>query len=83
MSYEDRMKLYKEKYGSGKSGRSFERKNSKKSGYSKTVDKNYRSNSVKKNESAKKNYAAVKTGQKKPEVKKGLWTKIKSLFGKK
>lgn len=83
MSYEDRMKLYKEKYGSGKSGRSFERKNSKKSGYSKTVDKNYRNNSVKKNESAKKNYAAVKTGQKKPEVKKGLWTKIKSLFGKK
>lgn len=83
MSYEDRMKLYKEKYGSGKSGRSFERKNSKKSGYSKTVDKNYRNNSVKKNESAKKNYTAVKTGQKKPEVKKGLWTKIKSLFGKK
>ena len=81
MSYEERMKLYKEKYGSKKSNseRSFEGKNSKKAGYSKSSPSN---KSYKKN-GYKKNYNKAAAVQKKPEPKKGLWSKIKALFGKK
>lgn len=81
MSYEERMKLYKEKYGSKKlnSGRSSEGKSFKKNGYSKSSpsNKNYKNNGYKKNSSS------TRTVQKKPEAKKGLWAKIKALFGKK
>lgn len=81
MSYEERMKLYKEKYGSKKlnSGRGSEGKSFKKNGYSKysPSNKNYKNNGYKKNSSS------TRTVQKKTEAKKGLWAKIKALFGKK
>lgn len=77
MSYEERMKLYKEKYGSGKTSRAPEGRKTGKPGYSKSGNKNF------KGKNYKKNYSGAKPAQKKPEAKKGLWAKIKSLFGKK
>ncbi len=81
MSYEERMKLYKEKYGSKKtvSGRNSSGKAYKKTGYSKSspANKNYR------NKNYKNNYSNEKTAQKKPVAKKGLFAKLKALFGKK
>lgn len=81
MSYEERMKVYKEKYGSKKStyGRTPDGKSFKKNGYSKSSpsSKNYKNNGYKKNSSS------AKAVQKKTEAKKGLWAKIKALFGKK
>ena len=86
LSYEERMKLYKERYGSdGAQGNS--------QGYSKSGKKNYNNN-------GKKNYSnkngSYKKGDykknnknynnKKPEAapqKKGLLAKIKAFFGKK
>ena len=86
LSYEERMKLYKERYGSdGAQGNS--------QGYSKSGKKNYNNN-------GKKNYSnkngSYKKGDykknnknynnKKPETapqKKGLLAKIKAFFGKK
>ena len=77
MSYEERMKLYKEKYGSGKTSRAPEGRKTGRPGYSKSGNKNF------KGKNYKKSYSGAKTAQKKPEAKKGLWAKIKSLFGKK
>lgn len=77
MSYEERMKLYKEKYGSGKTSRAPEGRKTGRPEYSKSGNKNF------KGKNYKKSYSGAKTAQKKPEAKKGLWAKIKSLFGKK
>ena len=78
MSFEDRMKLYKEKYG-----------NSKSSGYRNNRDgkKNYsKGGYTNAGGKGKKSYAGKNSrqnAQKQPEKKMGLIAKIKAFFGRK
>ena len=78
MSFEDRMKLYKEKYGNSKSSgyrnNRDGKKNYNKGGYTNAVGK------------GKKSYAGKNSRQnvqKQPEKKMGLIAKIKAFFGRK
>lgn len=78
MSFEDRMKLYKEKYGNSKSSgyrnNRDEKKNYNKGGYTNAGGK------------GKKSYAGKNSrqnAQKQPEKKMGLIAKIKAFFGRK
>ena len=78
MSFEDRMKLYKEKYGNSKSSgyrnNRDEKKNYNKGGYTNVGGK------------GKKTYAGKNSrqdAQKQPEKKMGLIAKIKAFFGRK
>lgn len=77
MSYEERMKFYKEKYGtSGKnSGKNYknDRRNGKSSG------KNYHGN----NKSGKNYNGSKNTQKQQPAKKMGLLAKIKAFFGRK
>lgn len=77
MSFEDRMKVYKEKYGNS-NGKSYGKKNyNNKGGYS----KDYKKNNGKKNYNNKQGYSKKPAAQ--PAKKMGLIAKIKAFFGRK
>ena len=82
MSTEERMKLYKEKYGAGSSGAKASGKkngsNQKNQASRKQPQKNQRT-AAQHNNGKRKNEPAVKNAQK--NQKKGLFAKIKSFFG--
>ena len=82
MSTEERMKLYKEKYGAGSSGAKASGKkngsNQKNQASRKQPQKNQRT-AAQHNNGKRKNEPAVKNAQK--SQKKGLFAKIKSFFG--
>ena len=78
LSYEERMKLYKEAYSSGNQSKG----NYKNNNYNKG---DYKKNNYKKGDYKKNSYNKNKKYQKPAAVpqKKGLFVKIKALFGKK
>ena len=92
LSYEERMKLYKEKYGSGVASNSnTSARTTKKESYSKNKNHNYKKGEYKKsgykktdlkNANYKKNYDK-KLEQKEVQAKKGIFSKIMSFFTKK
>ena len=80
LSFEDRMKIYKDKYSNNsgyKSNKSVSNKNKKYNNSKNSYNKNYSSN---KNSKGKNNNPQT---QKQQPKKKGLLAKIKALFGKK
>ncbi len=90
LSYEERMKLYKEAYNNGDLQSYEKRNNYNKNGYKnkKSYNNNYKKNDYKKG-NYKKNYNNNQINNKKyakpaaAPQKKGLFAKIKALFGKK
>ena len=82
LSYEERMKLYKEAYASGvsKSGKNDNYKKNKNSSYKKG---DYKKGDYKKGDYKKKSYNKSKSQVQKPvvEEKKTFWQKVKSFFG--
>lgn len=83
MSFEDRMKVYKDRYGNGASKGNSQAKSYNKDGrkpYNKNGKNNNYRNNNKNYKGSQKNYS--KESQK-PVEKKGFLAKLKSLFGKK
>jgi len=83
MSFEDRMKVYKDKYGNGSSNGRPQGKTYNKDGrkpYNKNGKNNNYRNNNKNYKGGQKNYGK---GTQKPAEKKGFLAKLKSLFGKK
>ncbi len=82
MSYEERMKIYKERYGSNNSSKDFSQKKNEKFSRKKNYGKNNSYN--KNNRNYKKNFDSKNKTEKKVPAKKGLFAKIKAFFtGKK
>ncbi len=83
LSYEERMKLYKDTYASGKTE---QRKGDgyKKSGYNKNYSGNKKSGNYNKNNGYKKGSYQKNTGNKPaaPAPKKTFWQKVKAFFGR-
>ncbi len=77
LSYEERMKLYKEAYASGVS------KSGKNDNYKKNKNGSYKKGDYKKGDYKKKSYNKSKSQVQKPvvEEKKTFWQKVKSFFG--
>ena len=77
LSYEERMKLYKEAYASGVS------KSGKNDNYKKNKNSSYKKGDYKKGDYKKKSYNKSKSQVQKPvvEEKKTFWQKVKSFFG--
>ena len=90
LSYEERMKMYKEAYATGgaSSKDDFKKKDYKKSGnYKKDGYKknSYKKGDYKKGDYKKKSYkqgSAPRSEQKPAEQKKSFWQKVKSFFGR-
>jgi ATP-dependent RNA helicase RhlB len=82
MSYEERMKFYKERYGSNNSSKDFAQKKNEKFSGKKNYGKNNSYN--KNNRNYKKNFDSKNKTENKAPAKKGLFAKIKAFFtGKK
>ncbi|MCR5764402.1 MAG: DEAD/DEAH box helicase [Treponema sp.] len=93
MSYEERMKFYKERYGGGSNQSQNNSKNNSKdasrnysknkaSNNSKNYNNNYKNNQNKKNSYAAKTSKPVNKNVPKKTEKKSFFDKLKSLFGK-
>ncbi len=93
MSYEERMKFYKERYGGGSNQSQNNSKNNSKnasrnysknkaSNNSKNYNNNYKNNQNKKNSYAAKTSKPVNKNVPKKAEKKSFFEKLKSLFGK-
>ena len=85
MSYEERMKFYKERYGGGSNQpQNNSRNNSKNNSRnnSKKYNNNYKNNQTKKNSYASKTSKPVERNVPKKAEKKSFLDKLKSLFGK-
>lgn len=78
LSFDERIKFYKEKYSSSYKFDDKKSKNGKKNSYKKDKNKNYKQNYNKKSQ---KDYAKPQENVKKE--KKGIFAKLKSLFSKK
>ena len=72
LSYEERMKLYKEAYGTSSSA--------KNTAYANT--KNYKNNKKGNTNKKQGSYNNAASNQKAPEQKKSFWQKVKSFFGR-
>ena len=84
MSFEDRMKIYKEKYGKSTVSNTGNTKKYNNS-YNKNNKNNKNKNYYKNNKNSKNNYSNKKPNanvQQKPVAKKGLFARIKAFFGK-
>lgn len=72
LSYEERMKLYKEAYGTGTSIKNTASANTK----------NYKNNKKGNTNKKQGSYNNAASNQKAPEQKKSFWQKVKSFFGR-
>ncbi|MBQ5847952.1 MAG: hypothetical protein IIW49_03445, partial [Treponema sp.] len=84
MSFEDRMKIYKEKYGNSSENRGKNYNSKNPNGYKKNYHKNNDYKGKNKNHSSKTtNYKNQNAKvQQKPVAKKGLFARIKAFFTK-